>query len=268
MVKRLRNLVSEKYAHLFEAVIVHGSVATDEVIPYSDFDGLLLLRRSQMTSSNFKKFKLESAALIEQFDPLQHHGWFVLPVEALDNYDPRILPIEVLEYAKTIYPRESLSLDIRLMQTPIDWRQPAVNILSSVESKLKRHYPPKCMFNLKSWLSEVMLIPTLMYQAKEEKGIFKRDSFPVMQDLYSAEAWRAIEIASDIRMQWHYKSRIPNKIFTSLKNKRGLKKPVRNYLAPAIPAVIQKELHGGFKPALERLIEESKILLSQPKRIS
>ena len=268
LVKRLRNLVSEKYSHLFVAVIVHGSVATDEVISYSDFDGLLILRKSLMATSNFKKFKLESSKLIEEFDPLQHHGWFVIPVEDFDNYDPRILPVDVLEYAKAVYPKEGLGLDIQLMQSPIDWHQPAANILRSVEGKMKRHYPPKGMFNLKSWLSEVMLIPALIYQAREEKGIFKKQSFSVMKNLYSPEAWRAIEIASNIRVHWHYKFWVPRKIFTSLKNKKGFKKPVRNHLAPTIPAPIQLELQGGFKQALGKLIEESKILISPKNRSS
>ena len=267
LVDGLKRIINNDYHSLFKAVIAQGSVGNNEEVRYSDFDGVLVLKDEKVNHELLAGFIKDSTRLINSYDPLQHHGWYIISESDLLDFNPTILPLEVFEHAACIYPFEPLRLNFKV-RSKVDWIGPAKRMLRSIENKTKQPDKIRGMFLLKSFLSEVMLLPTLIYQAKEKKGIFKKDSFPVMQDLYSPEAWRAIEIASDIRIQWHYKSRISNKIFTSLKNKRGLKKPVRNYLAPAIPAVIQKELHGGFKEALERLIEESKTLLSHPKRIS
>ena len=40
LIPDLKDLVSRSYEHLFYAVIVHGSVSTNDVVSYSDFDNV------------------------------------------------------------------------------------------------------------------------------------------------------------------------------------------------------------------------------------
>ena len=56
LVNQIKNLIEKNYSNLFYAVIVHGSIATDEVIKYSDFDGLLIVDDKYKNSSLLKKF--------------------------------------------------------------------------------------------------------------------------------------------------------------------------------------------------------------------
>ena len=90
----LKDLVSRSYEHLFYAVIVHGSVSTNDVVSYSDFDGLLIVKDEYKNSKNLKNFIIESLKIIKHFDPLQHHGWFIIYESSLSNYDTTFFPIE------------------------------------------------------------------------------------------------------------------------------------------------------------------------------
>ena len=88
-------------------MIVHGSVATNEVIPYSDFDGLLIVKDAFVNSKQLNQFKRASMKLILEFDPLQHHGWFQIKQSDLQNYPQYYLPFEILEHSKLMFPKVS-----------------------------------------------------------------------------------------------------------------------------------------------------------------
>src|SRR5687768_3956555 len=61
---------------------VHGSLATGEEIKYSDFDGLAIISAKASADPGTKRAILHKLRSLERimfrFDPLQHHGWFVL----------------------------------------------------------------------------------------------------------------------------------------------------------------------------------------------
>ena len=60
LIKELRELVNRKYSDLFVAVVAHGSVASDEVVIYSDFDGLVIVKDKWVGTKEFALFKKES----------------------------------------------------------------------------------------------------------------------------------------------------------------------------------------------------------------
>ncbi|MDA8824348.1 hypothetical protein N9N17_00445 [Schleiferiaceae bacterium] len=260
LIKALEQLVRTGFSELFEAVLAHGSVGTNEVIKYSDFDGLLIVKDEYFGTKKLAEFQKRSMDLINQFDPLQHHGWFMLKASHLEHLNPTYLPPEVLENASVIWPPQDLEFEIQI-QSDVDWKKPAATILQSLDRKLENYQAPIGMFNLKSWLSEIMLVPTLIYQAKHKEGIFKRESFAAVEDLYTKEAWRVINTATEIRAEWEYKLRFP-KLFTSLKNRKGLKKMVRRHLAPSIPEELSTKMPTSFEDDLKRFVEESKKLLA------
>jgi hypothetical protein len=260
LIRSLEQLVRTDFSELFVAVLAHGSVGTNEVIRYSDFDGFLILKDEYAGTKKLAVFLKKSMDLINRFDPLQHHGWFMIYSSHLDHLDPTYLPPEVLKNASTIWPHQDLDLEIQL-ETDIDWQKPASNILRSLDRKFENYRSPIGMFNLKSWLSEIMMVPTLIYQAKKKKGIFKRESFAAVEHLYTKEAWRVINTATEIRAEWDYNLRFP-KLFVRLKNIKGLKRIVRLYLAPSIPDHIYSKMKVSFEEDLKCFLKESKKILS------
>ncbi len=104
LIKPLQSIIEKKYSELFIAVIVHGSIATNEEIYYSDFDGLLIVKDQYRNSDILNSFIKESQRYIYRFDPLQHHGWFQIYEKDLLDYPQSYLPVEVLGLSKLIYP--------------------------------------------------------------------------------------------------------------------------------------------------------------------
>ena len=105
LIKEIQAIIEKKYRTLFHSVIIHGSIATDELINYSDFDGLLIVKDSYVNSKQLKLFKKESMKLILRFDPLQHHGWFQILESQLLDFPQSYLPHEILDYSKLLFLR-------------------------------------------------------------------------------------------------------------------------------------------------------------------
>lgn len=203
VVKLIQQLIVDKYYQLFYAVIVHGSVATNEVIPYSDFDGLLIVKDKFINSDELRHFKKESMKLILKFDPLQHHGWFQIKESQLSDYPENYLPLAVLEYSKSIYPM-SLDLELKMeIKSKPDFKITLFKMVNNIEDKAVRRWKPKNIYQLKGFLSQIMLVPCLYYSAKNEKGIFKGESFHAVKKNFSNIEWRAIAIATNIREGWN-----------------------------------------------------------------
>ena len=74
-------LAANLAGELFD-VLVHGSLGTGEEIAYTDFDALVILKDQVFDSPGRLRnvaMKLSRARrFMYEFDPLQHHGWFVL----------------------------------------------------------------------------------------------------------------------------------------------------------------------------------------------
>ncbi len=136
LVCKLRSLIAANYSHLFTSVVVHGSVATDEVIEYSDFDGLIIIKDQYVNSEELNKFRKESLKLIYKFDPLQHHGWFEIQESDLNNYPQTYLPYELFKYSRLVYPNTTITLDLCLNEN-VDYLAPFERLSSAISSKIK-----------------------------------------------------------------------------------------------------------------------------------
>jgi predicted nucleotidyltransferase len=254
VVVAIKSLLKNKYSFLFTAVIVHGSVATGEVIPYSDFDGLLIVKDEYRNSKILAEFKIESLKAILRFDPLQHHGWFEITESDLINYPNGYMPIEILEHSKLIYPFEdSIMLKIK-SKKDIDYKRTLIGILNQLEERHTKGWKPKNSYQLKSMLSQIMLLPCLFYSLKEERGIFKKESFDAVRNQFSEKEWMPIVIASKIRANWIYPLSLVNKKLLSVPNKR-FRKVITRFFAPKIHDKIQAELTKDFYSNLMLLTE-------------
>lgn len=192
------NLKNEVYLSL-----VHGSIATNEEIGYSDFDALVILRDNVFKSSK----KLSSVAMhlskcysmMIDFDPLQHHGWFVMTESDLKQYPYNYFPVEILPFCGIL--TGELEITIAIDNKSIN-HFTLKRVIASLQRQLTKGYIPQNWYNAKGILSEFMLLPALFIQAKTGKGIFKKFSFELTSKFFTTEEYKVMNEVSNIRNLW------------------------------------------------------------------
>ena len=133
---------------------------------------------------------------IYKFDPLQHHGWFIITKNQLQQYPQTYFPHELYKKAKVIYPNKDIFFNINFEKKSINYAGPLFDIISSFENSKKNKLIPRNLYQLKSTLSKIMLLPTLYVQARDKRGVFKKDSFNLAKTDFKKEHWKPIEVAS------------------------------------------------------------------------
>ncbi|MFK7782972.1 hypothetical protein [Psychroserpens sp.] len=254
IISSIRNLISNKYDHLFVAVIAHGSFGTNEIIRYSDFDGLIIVKDEFADSDDLTSFKKESMRFLLKFDPLQHHGWFQIKESQLKNYPQFYLPYEVLNHSKLIYPiLNNIEINLTFNSDNVDYKRSLKQLINSIEN----HSSSESMrlYELKSFLSKVMLLPTMYYSAKMNKGLFKKDSFTVVKGDFSSQEWNCIETASEIRSHWSYSlSAFQNLIMT--RPEIIFRRLTKKFVSPKVSNEINKKLNPAFYKSLKLFIKK------------
>ncbi len=254
LIDKIFQLIDKSFSHLFHSVIVHGSVATNEVISYSDFDGLLIIKDKFYESKELKNFKKKSIKLIYEFDPFQHHGWFQIKESDLDNYSESFLPLEVFRNSKIIYPLvDKMNIHFKCHEID-DYKTNLNRLLDTFEFRLQNDIKPQNMFELKSLLSQIMILPCLWYSALNNQGIFKKDSFPLMEKLVNQDLWSPIDIASEIRSSWNYKLNIFQRLALTYPNEKRFRKLLRLIFSPNIDSNLKRMIDENFMLNLKRLI--------------
>lgn len=261
LIKNLKSLIY-KNQNLFHSVIVHGSVATNEIIPYSDFDGLLILKDNYAHTKQLQKFKLNSFKEILKFDPLQHHGWFQLKESDLENYPEAYFPSEILKHSRCIYPKE-LRLELNFEpNNEVDYKSQLFRMLESFERRIENNWHPINLYQLKSFLSEIMLLPSLYYSVFNNKGIFKKESFIEVNENFTIEEWYSMQIATEIRKKWNYKINFFQKIVMT-RPEREFRKATEKIVAPKINGELDVLLDQKFYLSLEKFIYKIRKDISQ-----
>ena len=257
LIKELEALITRKFSDMFVAVVAHGSVASDEIVSYSDFDGLLIVKDQWVGTKELALFKKDSMRIILKFDPMQHHAWFEIKETDLTCYPEDYLPSVILKNSKLIFPTGSnIELNVTLKVNP-DFTKVIIPMLSQFEERIKNKWKPKNMFQLKSFMSQIMLVPSLYYSAIKDKAILKRDSFDAVRAYFSDEEWSPIAVATQIRKDWKFKMNPIQKII--------LKRPefffrqlTKKYFAPKINSNLASRLDTEFFENLDQLISKIK----------
>ena len=113
------------------------------------------------------------------------------------------------------------------------------------------------MYQLKSLLSEFMLMPALYVQARDKKGVFKKFSFDLARKDFSKNDWEIMDEVSEIRLIWHYKMGwIKKKLFTS--TNPLYRKLITRYLSPKTPGDIKMKLPPAFYKNMKKLCSDMK----------
>lgn len=188
---------------------VHGSLGTYEELPYSDFDALVILKEDVFESEKrlsdvaFKLWKAKS--IMYQFDPLQHHGWFVLAEINLSNYPEHYFPLELFRYSKSMFTKVGEKLSVQVQPSKTEMIKAFNRFAQNTIDTVQRYYYQQNIYQLKSFLSEFMLLPSLYIQAKEGEGIFKKSSFDLARRDFNPNDWGIMDQVSTMRLEWSYK---------------------------------------------------------------
>jgi len=244
--------------HLKQDVIgayVHGSLGTYEEIAYSDFDALVILK-SGVFESPARLVKVaerlhRAKTIMYEFDPLQHHGWFVLIEDDLPFYCEAYFPVGLFQYAKSLIENRRQPLSISRRDSLYEINDTFENVANSVVRKIDQNQYPTNIYQLKSLLSEFMLLPALYIQRKTGTGVFKKFCFSEARRDFDPDVWHIMDEASMLRQEWAYNLPHWQRRIASGGN------ALRNYLvgkwAPTIPHHMKLRLTQNFYARMRHL---------------
>ena len=252
----IRELLDQYLADDLILACAHGSVGSNEVVPYSDFDGLVVLKNETIKNPDrllrVARVLRKTHRLVYEHDPLQHHGWFVLPESALTGWPQAYLPVESLAQIQSLVGNSSSDVRVKLFQDAGAFRYQFESLCHAIEREIDTGRYCVNLYQLKSHLSKVMLLPCLFLQAYEGEGVNKRDSFEQARSMFSTQHWSVIDQASYLRATWK-KPGIPLSPVGRRSGRIG--DAVRKHRAPALFAEQKNIVSEKFTYNLHGLIE-------------
>ncbi|MFT4646499.1 MAG: hypothetical protein ACI8ZX_002929 [Planctomycetota bacterium] len=167
------------------------------------------------------------------------------------------LPVTNLEHDKLIYPKfKSLELHLKTNQD-VDYQSGLIRMLNQFEKREIENWRPTNIYQLKSVLSQVLLIPCLYFSTIHNDRIFKRESFNKVKDNFTELEWKPIACATNIRTNWDYSLTSFQRLLMGLSGRLN-RKIVTRFFTPKIPIAIQEKLNDKFYENLKLLVKKIK----------
>jgi hypothetical protein len=188
------------------AALVHGSIATNEEVNYSDFDGILIIDPMRIDSRREAKELLnlirKSEELMYRQDSLQHHGWNILLKSDLSRYPDDQLPFVLIRHSRCLYPLREVKIAVRIYPEQMNYSNGLEQVLRSVEKKTRSAAFAGNLYSTKQYFSEILLLPALYLQARYNEPVWKKDSFIRISAELEQQHLELIEEISDLRKNW------------------------------------------------------------------
>lgn len=197
--------------HLIGAWI-HGSLGEiNGITGYSDFDALILLDHKAF--QNPKKL-LEIQAYLSDlsvhlylYDPLQHHGIFLITTIDLMGYPEVFFPLELFRHCSpclTKHPYDEL-ICIRN-----DFNERKRAFLSAVKTirVLEKRRVLYSSYSMKAFIQTVILLPAFYLQLKTGLYHYKKFTFDLVKKDFSSDLWEIVDKGTSLRQNWKYKSHL------------------------------------------------------------
>lgn len=220
---KLKRYLEENVDSYLLGAFIHGSLATDDEIHYSDFDALLVFKNQIFSNEEILAevcYKiLKAKRILNEYDPLQHHGFFILTELDLNYYCQEYFPVVLFDFSKSLFEEKGLNLSFQTRPSFEEGFVAFREMIRAIKNKLEFKRYPKNYCELKLILSQMMLLPSLYLQAR---GIyvFKRDSFPLAKKDFSNSEWEVMDKITLIRNKWDFR---PSSCFQNLK--KAIKNP-------------------------------------------
>lgn len=199
------NLNGELRSYLIGS-FVHGSYSTMDYCGYSDLDTVIILKREVLEDDasfyEFQKLSRRSLKYLYRMDPLQHHGHFVLTEYDLDFFPEAFFPIPVFEHSTSLFEHgNDHRLTIQKRDCTLEACTELWNMCYLFRYSYFKRQKPRNAYELKVYLSDLMLLPALYSQAK---GLtcYKRESFELVREDFGEREWTVIQQATELRSSW------------------------------------------------------------------
>jgi hypothetical protein len=225
---------------------LHGSFASLDFTGYSDLDTFVLVPRTTAVDPDAlhaaRRGLVQTWRALKEFDPLQHHGHFILTEIDLRGYPDPLLPAVILERTVALASKRRL-LRARGLPAPTL----AAERFFAVADRFLRTDLRRGLGNayrLKSDLSVFMLLPALWCQARG-RPVDKKRSFPAVYPLLSPPSVSTFRRAAEIRSVWRYAEPPTHRWVRRL------------WINPLLPAALDAARARPPAPAIRRLADES-----------
>ena len=268
VVNELRSHCQVRLAGALYAGIMHGSLGSDEVQPYSDVDALVIIKddhcESGVPTAKVRQQLRQLQRLFYKHDPLQHHGFFVLAENDLSHWPEHYLPTAALAQGSVFSQPHELQLQICRFFDHGKSHAAASTMVDGVRNEIQSKRFLTGMYQLKSMLSKLMLLPAMYLQVRDGHGVFKKDSYEAAKDDFGKSSWFAVEQATQIRSLWpQLKLRHPHWLFAAPGRLGSLSRRRFGY---SIPDHIKALLNETFLKSTIQFVEEvGKFLLSHDR---
>ena len=236
-------------------LIIQGSYADSEITNYSDVDLIIFYHPY---SESVLEIKSEIEIFLLEIDPLQHHGVFMIDFNTIGYYWQMDLPVNVLKKAKC-FSNENYSLSIKgILDENVSSFYAVKNIINIIKSFREKDYRLIGLWEWKFFVSQLLLLPSLLSGSKGNY-IYKRDSFDVVKQMYSCNAWYCIEKASNIRDLWP-----GHDLLKPYENYRSsvVEKPREDAIKAIDCLAISTADDTRFSKSLSALAKETEVLIS------
>lgn len=249
-----------------ESVIILGSAADGLMTPFSDIDALAIIKDDSLNDKSRARNVIKSLrtalAIFYKFDPLQHHGWFILTSSMLSAYPKLYLPLEVLQNGKCLFPEAGGIFNVGSREfEEFDYQSPFFNLADTVLKKALTRNQHRNVYQLKGFLSQFMLLPSLYCQARDGKSIYKAESFAAARTDFNERVWCIMDQVSLLRELWQYKIS-PVQRFMLIQINPALQY-FRPYYAPAPIEAISQYLENPFYDDAITLIQTMKARIAE-----
>ena len=192
----------KKIEGFIKSCFIHGSFATNDFLEdWSDFDLMIIFRdelfKDGRNICQARKVLRKILPLFYEIDPLTHHYFQIVTSSDLNYYPQTILPLAVYQKGLKIVGEEKFSVNLR-----DDSYERMNNLLRFAHHFRKRtKQPPKTIYQLKSDLAHLFLLPSLLLQIK---GIYlyKKSSFARVKKEFPQIDFSIIDAATKIRQDW------------------------------------------------------------------
>ena len=192
--------------------------------------------------------------LIYKFDPLQHHGWFVISEDDLKNYPQHYFPFELFSHSKVIFPNKDLSFEICLPSN-INYEKQLRDLIISLNQKINMNNYPRTFHELKSFLSQAMMLPPLYVQFRDKKGVYKKLSFELAKKDFTHTEWDVMNKISTLRLKWDFKSNFIVNYLSKFQSSLIFKKIFRRFIVPKVSKDTSEFLSNVIYPDLLLLMK-------------
>lgn len=220
---------------------VHGSVSTLDYTDFSDLDTALIVRKETVEDpQRLKEFAFNnilSSRHLCKYQYLHHHSHCVLAENDLVYYPQSFLPIELFKYSTTLFGISEIEFVLReahLEQLSIAW-QKAQNYKIQF---LDRPSRINNLWRLRYLIAILLTLPVFLLNVM---GIYvyKGFSFEKARDYFSIQEWEGIDIATEIRENWHYypskEERLLARVILDWRKNRRLFEYVMSQRAQTVP---------------------------------